>query len=54
MRGKWCRDDLWWKQGVTLRLYGRKGLPIHRAQPIWGEEEETMQILASTELTEEL
>ena len=37
MRGKRCRDDLWWKQGVMLGLYGRKGLPIHRVQLIWGE-----------------
>jgi hypothetical protein len=51
MRGNWRRDGFWWKQGVTSGLYGRKGLQIHRALPIWGEEEDTLRILASTELT---
>jgi hypothetical protein len=37
-----------------LGLYGRKGLPIHRAQLIWGEKEEAVQILASIELTGEM
>jgi hypothetical protein len=52
--GKRHRDDLWWKQGVTLGPHGRKGLPIHRVQLIWGEGEKTLRILASTELTKEL
>ena len=36
-----------------MELYGRKELPIHRAQLIWGEEERIPRILASTELTGE-
>jgi hypothetical protein len=35
-------------------LYGRKGLLIHRAQLIWGEVEEAVQILASIKLTGEM
>jgi hypothetical protein len=53
-RGNGCRGGFRWKQGATSGLYSRKGLPIHRALPIWGKEEETLRILASTELTEEL
>ena len=37
-----------------LGLYCRKGLLIHRAQLIWGEVEEAVQILASIELTGEM
>jgi hypothetical protein len=37
-----------------LGLYGRNGLPIHRAQLIWVEEEEAVRILASIELTSEM
>jgi hypothetical protein len=49
-----CRDGLWWNWEVTSRLYIRKGLPIHRAHQIWGEEEEALRILASIELTGEV
>jgi hypothetical protein len=51
MRGNGRRDGFWWKQGVMSGLYDRKGLQVHHALPIWKEEEETLQILASTELT---
>ena len=37
-----------------MRLYVHKGLPIHRAHLIWGEEEEAVRILASIELTGEV
>jgi hypothetical protein len=37
-----------------LGLYGRKGLPIHRAHSIWGEVEKAVRILTSIELTEEV
>jgi hypothetical protein len=53
-RGTRRLDELWWNYGVTLRLYGRKGLLIHHAQLIWGEVEEAVQILASIELTGEM
>jgi hypothetical protein len=46
-----CRDELWWKQAVTLELYDRKGLQVHRALPIWDEEGKTPRILASTDHT---
>ena len=36
-----------------MGLYGRKGLPIHRAQLIWGEVERILRISASTELNGE-
>ena len=36
-----------------MGLHGRKGLPIHRAQLIWGEVERIPRISASTELTGE-
>jgi hypothetical protein len=41
-REKQRREDLWWKQGVTLGPHGRKGLPIHSVQLIWGEGEKTL------------
>jgi hypothetical protein len=53
-RGNRCRDGIWWNWEVTLRLYVRKWLPIHRAHLIWGEEEEAVRILASIEFTGEV
>jgi hypothetical protein len=63
-RGEFVLDGVWEGEngvatisggirGVTLGLYGRKGLLIHRAQLILGEVERILRILASTELTGE-
>jgi hypothetical protein len=37
-----------------LGLHGRKVLLIHRVHLIWGKEEETVRILASIVLTDEV
>jgi hypothetical protein len=42
MRGNGRRGKFRWQQAATLGLYGRKGLLIHHALRIWGEEEKTV------------
>jgi hypothetical protein len=51
MRGNGRLDEFQWQQVATLGLHGRKELLIHRALQIWGEQEKTARILASTEHT---